>query len=463
MAGLQANLPLTQHCQNIEPHRAEQYNGDANDANDAVSVERHSNNVKTVLNLPAFFPHLDSKSLISLRKVVKVDSNFYAYFAQRVTLKLNPESVASLSEGGNILCQAFKIDPASCAVEVFRMLIEKNALIKRLDLMNCRNISSVIEVFSEGELQSIFKNCELLSFGYIGNTEITVSALQKILLHLRQVKSLCARGKNFSVVIERLSDDELQRIFRNCEFLQLAGTDITVSAFQKLFPYLRRTKNISFQECKNLSDIITKLTDDELQSFFEGCKSLNLSFSDITVSALQRLLPYLVQAKGLNLAGCKNLSAVIEVLPDAVLQRIFGGLERLRVCYTEITVSALKKILPHLAMVKNLDLAHCENLSAAIEALPAALQRSFARCEELILRNSKITVSALKKLLPHLGLVKKLDLARCKNLPDVLKAYTDEQLYEVFRNCEEVKCWDANMSDADIGRISRNTKDSFFK
>jgi hypothetical protein len=310
-------VPIREHCQNIEAIWTKQPSGNDNNIP-----------MRMVLNLPEFLTHLDGQSLISLRSAVKMNrtdsGNFYTNFDHKFTFNLNLNSVNSLSEGGDILYRSFKMDAASCTVQTFEMLIEKKAHIQGLDLYGCRNLSVAIEDLTDESLEQIFSHCESLNLKFTG---MTVSAVKKLLPHLGMIKKFnLHQCTNLSAAIENLADEVLERIFSNCEELSLRQTEITVSALQKLLPHLGAIKSLDLYQCKNFPAAIEALTDEVLERIFGDCEILTLSRIFMTALAFQKLLRHLRAIKALDLEwyGDRDLSAFLEALPDEQLQRIFG-------------------------------------------------------------------------------------------------------------------------------------------
>lgn len=101
----------------------------------------------------------------------------------------------------------------------------------------------------------------------------------------------------------------------------------------------------------------------------------------------------------LDLFGCRKLSDVIEALDDDALQRIFGHCESLDLSWADITESALQKLLPHLGAIKTLNLQECTNLSAALDGLAdEALRDVFASCEVAYCTDTRLSDAAFTRL-----------------------------------------------------------------
>ena len=295
MSDLRANLTLAQHCQGIEAFWAQQQEASAS----AAAVEGVSDNgrvFKALLSCEEIFTYLDRKSIFALQSVVKLNSQedavFYKHLDQKSQLVVWSKLVVSLSEGDDILSRNFIFPPKSCTVSAFKTLLQKNAEIKSLHLWSCKDFTKVVIALEDDELHRLFVNCEELS---LNGTDISAWALKKLLPHLTNVKRLDLSGCHaISRVVFSCTDDELRDLFGNFIELDLTNARISADFLKRLLPWLTKveTLDLTYNSAGCITDLFRLLSHNDLEAVFEKCKYLHCAGMKIPDELLERLSLY---------------------------------------------------------------------------------------------------------------------------------------------------------------------------
>ena len=411
-----------------------------------ASFQANSAFLPTMLRVKEFLDVLDNSTLLSLRCVSKFSADeypaFYHCFSEKFTFRLEPSSVQFLSEAENPpsrffeAYRSFKIEEVSCTAETFRLLAERGGQVERLDLSQS-DLSEVIESLSDDVLEKVFGNCEILN---LEGTEITSTALQRILVHLKKLKSIgLGECEEVSAAIEAMPNDVLARAFDNCELVDLYGADITSSALKKLLLNAKSITKLSLDGNFEACEAFESLSDEELRQIFMKLVVLDLTIIRLTDGALRKILPHLKHVKELYLNQDDTDISFFNHLSGDEIKEGFGHLEKLELQAGYLTSSTLQKLLKSFEAIKDLNLFQAEELSDAIEQLSDdELEKAFKHCEKLDISFSGITASAFKKLWPHLRQIKELTVHQCPEVGEFIDTLSDDQLNQFFQDCKKV-------------------------
>ena len=256
----------------------------------------------------------------------------------------------------------------------------------------------------QARLHAIFKN--------IRDLNLRVTALNSD--DLKGILSLCSSVIHLNLIgclgisnaIDSQSGDKFILAIRKIETLNLAISEISMTALDTIFRECHSLRRLGLSHCTNLTAVVSRFVMHDPQWVFGRFTDLDLSYTGIETLQLEFLLTGSRSLVTLDLSKCRNISELVLKNTPAALENLFGHISTLNLGKTKIEAEALVALLPACRSLKKLSLNFCESISEAFSVMtPEALTHIFASIQSVDFRYSKLTHKAAKKLraaAPHL-------------------------------------------------------------
>lgn len=255
--------------------------------------------------------------------------------------------------------------------------------------------------------------------------------------------------------IEEMSPEDRNWLFASVEDLDLSYR--RTSYFDKTLPNhvlsavltsCTSLKSLSLEGCRFISNVVSALNLDQIETIFGRLNALYLSKSDITPAAFTSILLSHPPLRALGLSECENLSDFDLAAFD------FEKLEFLDLTGISIRPERLNSLLASCKNLKQLFMAGCYQALEGVSSLnPDQLTAAFSKLEELMLTGTYSSVATLETVLFACESLVYLHLGACHHLPALLKSLTDEQIYSIFGQVRHLDL--LQIEGADIAQLQR--------
>lgn len=301
-----------------------------------------------------------------------------------------------------------------------------------VDMAAVKNLGYSYEVFDQ--LCTLFQPY-LTSLDIAASTSASSQLLTTLLQQCASLKNLnLAEHLDFISWFESLDEQARYRLFHAVETLDLSFRRSTYFD-ESLPPYILKNvlkschslKSLTLGGGRAISDVVSELTEDDINQIFGQVFELNLYETDITPDALKSILSCDPPLRYLTLHGCNELTDLSPSLS------VYKNLEHLDLTGVGIKSDQLNSLLASCQNLRQLYLSGCwESLDKMTLFTPDQLNIVFGQVRVLVLGGTYIRKEALRAVLLFCHSLNYLDLNVCQELPAVLASLTDEQIRSIF-------------------------------
>lgn len=330
------------------------------------------------------------------------------------------------------------LSASQITAEALQRFLRATSQLKFLDLSNCTLISPMFEELEQYELNQMFCSIETL---YLGFTEISALALQKILLASVNLQKLVLWWcEELPECMALFSPEQFQRALDSVIDLDMSFINLPADNLYRYLTAPHQLKKLRLLGTEMRLDHVFALYDDEaLRRIFESLEHFELTTS-LTAHNLRRFLLLCHSLKSLTLTNAVHISEVVKSFTAEQMRQVFGSVVNLGLTKTNIKARALYKILLASKPLRDLSLVECVNISRTLSYLTQPqIQRIFGRIETLNISLTAIQRFQLERVLKSIRFIQQFYLSGCVHFIAILEQFSHKQLESIFYYLDDFK------------------------